>query len=135
MMSTNRPALARLHHIAVIASDYPRSRAFYTDILGLPVIAETHRADRQSWKLDLALPCGAQLELFSFPAPPPRASHPEACGARHIAFAVADLDRWVDWLTGQGVAVEPLRTDPLTGARFTFLADPDGLPLELVETG
>lgn len=135
MMSTNRPPLARLHHVAVIASDYARSRAFYTDILGLRVIAETHRADRRSWKLDLALPCGAQLELFSFPAPPPRPSRPEACGARHIALAVADLGQWVDWLTGQGVAVEPLRTDPLTGARFTFFADPDGLPLELVETG
>ena len=135
MMSTNRPALSRLHHVAVIASDYPRSRAFYTDILGLAVIAETHRADRASWKLDLALPCGAQLELFSFPAPPPRPTRPEAAGARHIALAVADLGAWVDWLTGQGLTVEPVRRDPLTGARFTFFADPDGLPLELVETG
>jgi glyoxylase I family protein len=81
------------------------------------------------------LPCGAQLELFSFAAPPPRPTRPEACGARHIALGVADLDRWLDWLAGQGVAVEPVRIDPLTGARFTFFADPDGLPLELVETG
>jgi glyoxylase I family protein len=130
-----RPPLARLHHVAVIASDYPRSRAFYTQVLGLAVVAETFRPARASWKLDLALPGGAQIELFSFPDPPPRPTRPEAAGARHIALAVADLDAWCDWLTGQGVAVEPLRTDPLTGARFTFFADPDGLPLELVETG
>ena len=129
------PPLARLHHVAVIASDYARSRDFYTRVLGLPVIAETRRAERQSWKLDLALPCGAQLELFSFPSPPPRPTRPEAAGARHIALAVADLDAWIAWLEGQGVPVEPVRTDPLTGARFTFFADPDGLPLELVERG
>lgn len=132
---TPRPELCGLHHVALIVSDYARSRAFYTEILGLPVIAETFRQDRQSWKLDLALPGGAQVELFSFPAPPPRPTRPEACGARHLALAVADLDAWLDWLAAQGVVVEPPRRDPLTGARFTFFADPDGLPLELVETG
>ena len=129
------PDLSRLHHVAVIASDYARSRDFYTRVLGLTVLAETHRAERQSWKLDLAMPCGAQLELFSFPDPPPRPTRPEAAGARHIALAVPDLGPWCDWLGAQGVTVEPIRVDPLTGARFTFFADPDGLPLELVETG
>ena len=130
---TAAPAFAGLHHVAIIASDYTRSRAFYTATLGLPVIAETWRAERRSWKLDLALPDGTQIELFSFPDPGPRPSRPEACGARHIALRVADLDGWVGWLTGRGVAVEPVRIDPLTGARFTFFPDPDGLPLELVE--
>lgn len=129
------PPFRRLHHVALIVSDYGRARAFYTQVLGLPVLAETWRAERSSWKLDLRLPCGAQLELFSFPDPPPRPTRPEAAGARHIALAVQDLAAWMDWLTGQGVVVEPVRTDPLTGARFTFFADPDGLPLELVETG
>lgn len=125
--------LLRLHHAALICSDYARSRRFYTETLGLRVLAENHRAARDSYKLDLALPDGSQLELFSFPAPPPRPSRPEACGLRHLAFAVADLDAWVARLEAQGVAVEAVRVDEYTGRRFTFFADPDGLPLELYE--
>lgn len=125
--------LLRLHHAALICSDYARSRRFYTETLGLRVVAENHRAARDSYKLDLALPDGSQLELFSFPAPPPRPSRPEACGLRHLAFAVADLDAWVARLEAQGVAVEAVRVDEYTGRRFTFFADPDGLPLELYE--
>ncbi|MFM5084215.1 SMU1112c/YaeR family gloxylase I-like metalloprotein [Aeromonas media] len=127
------PLLGGMHHVAIIASDYDRSRRFYHELLGLPILAETLRAERQSWKLDLALPDGSQLELFSFPAPPPRPSRPEACGLRHLAFRVADLDRVIAHLVLHGVAVEPVRVDELTGSRFTFFADPDGLPLELYE--
>ena len=126
--------LAGLHHAAIICSDYPRSKQFYVDVLGLRVVAETYRAPRQSYKLDLALPDGTQLELFSFPNPPARPSYPEACGLRHLAFSVADLDAYVTHLQAQGVAVEPVRVDELTGQRFTFFADPDGLPLELYES-
>jgi glyoxylase I family protein len=122
-----------LHHVAIIASDYARSKRFYTEVLGLKVIEETYREVRDSYKLDLALPDGTQIELFSFPSPPPRPSYPEACGLRHLAFAVEDLDGAVRWLESQGVAVEPARVDELTGKRFTFFADPDGLPLELYE--
>jgi glyoxylase I family protein len=125
--------LARLHHAAIICSDYPRSRDFYTRILGLRVLAENLRAERQSYKLDLALADGSQIELFSFPTPPARASRPEACGLRHLAFAVADLDANIASLQADGVAVEPVRVDEFTGRRFTFFADPDGLPLELYE--
>jgi glyoxylase I family protein len=123
----------RIHHAAVICSDYPRSKRFYTDVLGLQIVAETYRAARDSWKLDLALPDGAQIELFSFPGAPPRPSWPEAQGLRHLAFVVDDLDASVARLLAAGLAVEPVRVDELTGARFTFFADPDGLPLELVE--
>jgi glyoxylase I family protein len=125
--------LLRLHHAALICSDYARSRRFYTETLGLRIVAENHRAARDSYKLDLALPDGSQLELFSFPSPPPRPSRPEACGLRHLAFAVTDLDAWVARLEAQGVAVEAVRVDEYTGRRFTFFADPDGLPLELYE--
>ncbi len=125
--------IQRLHHVAIIASDYPRSKVFYTEILGLQVIAETYREARDSWKLDLAVPDGTQIELFSFPGAPPRASYPEACGLRHLAFAVADVEEAVAFLTNRGVSVEPVRVDELTGKRFTFFADPDGLPLELYE--
>ena len=121
-----------VHHVAIIASDYARSKAFYTEVLGLPVIAETYRAARDSWKLDLALG-DAQVELFSFPDPPARISRPEACGLRHLALSVEDLDRAVAHLEGHGVACEPVRVDELTDRRFTFFADPDGLPLELYE--
>ncbi|WP_353473998.1 VOC family protein [Salipiger sp. H15] len=125
--------LQGLHHVALICGDYARSRAFYVDLLGLEVIAETHRAERQSWKLDLRVPGGGQIELFSFPAPPERPSRPEARGLRHLAFRVADMGAAVRWLEDAGVAVEPVRVDELTGKRFTFFADPDGLPLELYE--
>lgn len=127
------PLLGGIHHVAIIASDYARSRRFYHEVLGLPIINETLREARQSWKLDLALPDGSQLELFSFPAPPPRPSRPEACGLRHLAFRVTDLERVIAHLQGQGIEVEAVRVDELTGRRFTFFADPDGLPLELYE--
>lgn len=125
--------LLRLHHAAIICADYPRSRAFYTEVLGLRVLAEHFRAERQSHKLDLALPDGSQIELFSFPDPPPRPSRPEACGLRHLAFQVEDVALFKAKLEAQGLAVEPIRVDEYTGKRFTFFADPDGLPLELYE--
>lgn len=125
--------LLRIHHAAIICSDYERSKRFYTEVLGLRVVAEHLRAERQSWKLDLALPDGAQIELFSFPSPPPRPSRPEAQGLRHLAFAVQDVAQCKRALEAQGVAVEHIRVDEYTGRRFTFLADPDGLPLELYE--
>ena len=125
--------ISGLHHVAIIASDYPRSRHFYTEVLGLPVIAEVYREARDSWKLDLRLADGVQIELFSFPAPPPRVSRPEACGLRHLALRVADIEEAVRHLQQHGVEVEAIRVDEYTGKRFTFFADPDGLPLELYE--
>lgn len=121
-----------IHHIAVICSDYARSRAFYSDILQLPLIREVWRAERQSWKCDLDAG-NAQIELFSFPNPPARTSRPEACGLRHLAFTVANIDAEVARLDAAGVACEPIRIDEYTGQRFTFFTDPDGLPLELYE--
>lgn len=122
-----------VHHIAVICADYERSRYFYTQILGLKVIREVFRESRQSWKLDLALGDHYIIELFSFPSPPSRPSRPEACGLRHLAFEVSELEPNIRALEMQGVAVEPVRTDEHTGKRFTFFADPDGLPIELYE--
>ena len=125
--------LKRIHHVAIICSDYPRSKLFYTEILGLRVIAETHREARRSHKLDLALPDGSQIELFSFPNAPARPSYPEARGLRHLAFEVDDVHAIAAQLQAKGIAVEPVRIDELTSQRFTFFADPDGLPLELYE--
>lgn len=122
-----------VHHVSVICSDYQKSRRFYTEVLGLPIISETYRPERRSYKLDLALPDGLQIELFSFPDTPKRPSYPEACGLRHLAFEVRDLNDAVAALTAQGISVEEARVDELTGKRFTFFADPDGLPLELYE--
>lgn len=127
------PGLRGTHHVALICADYDRSRRFYTQVLGLPVRAEHYRQARQSWKLDLALPDGTQLELFSFPDAPPRPSRPEAQGLRHLALAVDDVERAAAALRVHGVEVEPIRVDEYTGRRFTFFADPDGLPLELYE--
>ena len=126
--------LAGIHHVALIVSDYARSKDFYTRILGLRVLAEHYREQRDSRKLDLALPDGSQIELFSFPDPPPRPSRPEARGLRHLAFRVEDLDASIAHLHANGVATEPVRVDEYTRCRFTFLADPDELPLELYET-
>lgn len=125
--------LKAIHHAAIICSDYPRSKQFYTEILGLKVIAENYREARDSYKLDLALPNGGQIELFSFNHPPKRPSYPEACGLRHLAFLVDDIEAVVAELTRQGVAVEPIRVDEYTQQRYTFFSDPDGLPLELYE--
>jgi glyoxylase I family protein len=125
--------LLRTHHIAVICSDYERSRRFYVEFLGLEVVRGVYRRERDSYKLEMRLPDETQIELFSFPDPPKRPSYPEACGLRLLAFEVADLDEAVRELEGRGIVVEPVRVDEHTGKRFTFFADPDGLPLELYE--
>ncbi|MET4106746.1 VOC family protein [Hymenobacter sp. UYP22] len=125
--------LLHVHHIAIIAADYARSKRFYTEVLGLRIIREVHREARQSWKLDLALGEQYIIELFSFPNPPRRLTQPEATSLRHLAFAVADIDATVRHLTAHSVASEPIRVDELTGRRFTFIEDPDGLPLEFYE--
>lgn len=122
-----------IHHAAIICSDYPRSKAFYTEILGLRVLAENYRAARDSYKLDLALPDGSQIELFSFPNAPERPSFPEAQGLRHLAFVVDDVAEIKAQLEQKGVCVEPIRIDEYTGKAYTFFADPDGLPLELYQ--
>lgn len=124
-----------IHHIAIICSNYIRSKHFYVELLGFPVIQETYRAERDSYKLDLQVDDRTQIELFSFPVPPPRPNSPEACGLRHLAFAVTDLNATVAELVSKEIAVEPIRLDELTGRRFTFFKDPDGLPLELYEAG
>lgn len=121
--------LLAIHHVAIICRDYPTSKHFYHQLLELPIIAEHYRAERQSYKLDLQLPDGTQLELFSFPAAPARPSQPEAQSFRHLCFAVAA----VQWLAERGITTEPIRIDPYTGAKFTFFADPDGLPLEIYQ--
>lgn len=126
--------LLRIHHAAIICADYARSKHFYTDILGLTIIAENHRPERASYKLDLALPDGSQIELFSFPNPPQRPSFPEACGLRHLAFEVQDVAACKALLESKGVAVEAIRRDEFTHKLFVFFADPDGLPLELYES-
>ena len=125
--------LNRVHHIAIIASDYARSRDFYTRVLGFNILKETYRQERDSYKLDLALHNDYVIELFSFPSPPPRVSRPEATGLRHLAFEVDDLDATVAHLDTHAVVSEPIRIDEFTGKRFTFIADPDGLPLEFYE--
>lgn len=129
----NGLGLSGFHHVAIICSDYARAKAFYHEVLDLPIIAEHYREARQSYKLDLRLPDGGQLELFSFPSPPPRPNSPEAQGLRHLAFAVRDLDQSVQHLLAHKITVEPVRVDEYTGQRFTFFKDPDGLPLELYE--
>ncbi|HEY0845599.1 MAG TPA: VOC family protein [Noviherbaspirillum sp.] len=125
--------LRRIHHAAIICSDYEASKRFYTEILGLQVLTENYRDARKSWKLDLALPDGSQVELFSFPDAPPRPSYPEARGLRHLAFEVDDVDGCKAELEAKGIAVEEVRLDEYTNRRFVFFADPDGLPLELYE--
>lgn len=127
------PALKRIHHIAIICSNYQQSKAFYTEVLGLSIIREVYREERESYKLDLALNGEYIIELFSFPDPPQRPSRPEAAGLRHLAFAVKNLDETVQELETFNVRAEPIRTDEFSGRRFTFFSDPDGLPLELYE--
>jgi glyoxylase I family protein len=123
----------KIHHVAIICSDYDRSKDFYVNILGLRVLHEAYRASRKSYKLDLAINDQQQIELFSFENPPERPSRPEARGLRHLAFEVEDLDAVVGSLQQKGVVTDAIRVDEFTGKRFTFFSDPDGLPLELYE--
>ena len=125
--------LKRVHHIAIIATDYARSKAFYCDTLGFTLQSEFYRAERDSWKGDLALNGEYVIELFSFPFPPARPSRPEACGLRHLAFCVDSIEQTVRELTEVGIECEPIRVDDYTGKKMTFFHDPDGLPLELHE--
>lgn len=122
-----------IHHVAIICSNYERSKKFYTEILGLPIIQETYRKERDSYKLDLAVGAQSQIELFSFPTPPPRLSYPEAAGLRHLAFAVSSVEETKKELESNDIKVEPVRIDELTGKRYTFFNDPDGLPIEIYE--
>lgn len=125
--------LNKVHHIAVICSDYQRSLDFYTRILGLKVLAEHYRENRDSYKTDLALGDEYVIELFSFPSPPPRVTNPEAAGLRHLAFEVDSIAETVAELDALGVAHEEVRTDEFTGKHFLFFQDPDGLPIEVYE--
>ena len=125
--------LNRIHHISIICSDYERSKSFYTNILGLEIIRETFRKERQSFKLDLSLHGEYIIELFSFPAPPQRPSRPEATGLRHLAFEVDNLDNAIEQLKKSNIITEPIRIDETTNKRFTFFSDPDNLPIELYE--
>jgi glyoxylase I family protein len=125
--------LNRVHHIAIICTDYEKSKHFYTQILGLTILREVYREQRQSYKLDLEVAGQYQVELFSFPSPAPRPSRPEAAELRHLAFEVDGIDEAVAHITSNGIFVEPIRIDEFTGKRYTFFADPDGLPIEFVE--
>lgn len=125
--------LSHIHHIAIICSDYEKSKQFYTEILGLKIVREVYREERKSYKLDLALNDNYCIELFSFPNPPKRTSRPEACGLRHLAFAVENLNQTVAFLNSKNISTEPIRIDEFTQKRFTFIADPDFLPIEFYE--
>ena len=125
--------LQSIHHIAIICSDYHRSKKFYTEVLGFTILAEHYREDRNSYKLDLGLGDRYVIELFSFPDPPLRVTGPEARGLRHLAFGVSDMDIAVKWLEKNGIRSEPVRIDAFTGKKFTFFNDPDQLPLEFYE--
>lgn len=125
--------LNRVHHIAIICTNYQRSKEFYTDVLGLSIVREVYRKERDSYKLDLAVNDQYVIELFSFPNPPARPSRPEAAGLRHLAFEVDDIEAAVKELNAKNVFPEPIRIDEFTGKKFTFFADPDDLPLELYQ--
>lgn len=124
--------LNKIHHVAIICSNYAKSKNFYVNILGLKIIREVYRDKRASYKLDLAIG-DTEIELFSFPNPPARPSYPEARGLRHLAFEVDKIEMVTDELESYGIEVEPIRTDELTGKKFTFFNDPDGLPIELYQ--
>jgi glyoxylase I family protein len=125
--------LQSIHHIAIICSDYEKSKRFYTEILGFKIDREVLRVERESYKLDLSLNGQYCIELFSFPNPPKRPSRPESCGLRHIAFQVANVQECIAALNEKNIFPEPIRTDEFTGKKFTFFSDPDDLPIELYE--
>lgn len=125
--------LSAIHHIAIIVSDYPRSKDFYVNKLGFSVIRENYRPDKGDWKLDLRINDDTELEIFGVANPPARVTRPEAAGLRHLAFRVENIEKTAAELEALGIPVEPIRMDAYSGRKFTFFADPDGMPLELHE--
>lgn len=125
--------LSSIHHIAIIVSDYAAAKDFYVNKLGFQVIRENYRPERRDWKLDLRISDTVELEIFAEENPPKRVNRPEACGLRHLAFHVDDVEAVVGELAEVGIPCEPIRTDTYTGKKMTFFFDPDGLPLELHE--
>ena len=123
----------RIHHVAVICSDYQKSKEFYVEKLGFEIENEVFREERNSYKLDLKVAGVYQIELFSFPNPPERVNSPEARGLRHLAFEVDDVEKTAAELNEKGIETEPIRIDEITGKKFTFFKDPDNLPLEVYE--
>ena len=132
-MLNTKKIFKNIHHIAIICSDYPKSKHFYSEILGFSIVHEVYRKARDSYKLDLQVSENTQIELFSFPQSPIRPSYPEACGLRHLAFAVDDIEKAVKYLETMGISCENIRIDEFTGKRYTFFEDPDQLPLEIYE--
>ena len=124
---------SKIHHIAIIGSDYHASKAFYVNKLGFSVIRENYREERNDWKIDLEVENGIELELFIEPAPPKRVTRPEACGLRHLAFSVENVEETAEKLLQMGIVCEPIRVDEYTNKKMTFFFDPDGLPLEIHE--
>ena len=123
----------KIHHIAIICSDYQVSKKFYTEILGLQILRKVYREERDSYKLDLGIGDQYVIELFSFPNPPARPSRPESCGLRHLAFSVENIEEKRNELTGKGLICEDIRIDEFTDRKFFFTQDPDDLPLEFYE--
>jgi glyoxylase I family protein len=126
--------LKSIHHVAIICSDYQASKYFYTEVLGLKILKETYRANRNSYKLDLSVNDKYQIELFSFPDPPKRITDPEASGLRHLSFEVDDIYKALEELNRLNIVTESIRLDEFTGKNFLFFSDPDGLPIELYES-
>jgi glyoxylase I family protein len=133
-LTTPNMKVSKIHHVAIICSNYEVSKYFYTEVLGFSIIQETFRDSRNSYKLDLQVGENDRIELFSFPNPPERLSNPEACGLRHLCFEVNNLEETVRYLKSKGVAVEDIRIDEITGKRFAFFKDPNKLPLEIYES-
>ena len=125
--------ITHVHHVAIICSNYEISKKFYTEVLGFQILSEVYREERESYKLDLCVGDTYQIELFSFPNPPKRTSFPEAAGLRHLAFSVSSIEEAVSHLQQHDIQTESIRIDEITGKRFVFFQDPDGLPLELYE--
>lgn len=121
-----------IHHVAIIVSDYEKSKKFYVEQLELPIIRENYRKERNDYKLDLKVG-NIELEIFGVENPPARVTQPEACGLRHLAFKVDDIEEAVKWLNSKGIQTEPIRMDEYTQKRMTFFRDPDNLPLEIHE--
>lgn len=125
--------IERLHHIAIICSDYEKSKQFYTEILGFEIDNEIYRQERNSYKLDLSLNGQYLIELFSFPNPPQRQTRPEATGLRHISFSVKNIENEIEFLKSRNITTEQIRIDEFTNRKFTFFNDPDNLPIEIYE--
>ena len=123
-----------VHHIAIIGTDYIKTKKFYVDKLGFEVISEHNRPEKNDIIINVKQG-NLVLEIFIKEDAPlrPMMPSPEHSGLRHLAFKVDDVEAVLKKFDELDIPHEKLRYDDFDNKKMAFFFDPDGLPLEIHE--